>query len=43
MLGVTFFGLIYTPTFYVVCRGLGDRLSRWRPWAPWTISLQPAE
>jgi len=28
MLGVTVFGLLYTPTFYVVCRMLGDRLSR---------------
>ena len=24
MLGVTAFGLIFTPTFYVVCRALGD-------------------
>jgi multidrug efflux pump subunit AcrB len=30
MLGVTGFGLIFTPTFYVVCRALGDRLSRRR-------------
>ncbi|WP_156350990.1 efflux RND transporter permease subunit, partial [Achromobacter sp. 2789STDY5608628] len=28
MVGVTVFGLLYTPTFYVVCRTLGDRLSR---------------
>ena len=28
MVGVTVFGLLYTPTFYVVCRELGDRLSR---------------
>lgn len=28
MLGVTGFGLIFTPTFYVVCRALGDRLRR---------------
>ncbi|WP_424626057.1 efflux RND transporter permease subunit [Achromobacter marplatensis] len=28
MVGVTVFGLLYTPTFYVVCRKLGDRLSR---------------
>ena len=27
MLGVTGFGLLYTPTFYVVCRALGARLS----------------
>ena len=31
MIGVTGFGLLFTPTFYVVCRGLGDRLSRLRP------------
>jgi multidrug efflux pump subunit AcrB len=30
MAGVTAFGLIFTPTFYVVCRGLGDRIARWR-------------
>ncbi|BBC72184.1 RND transporter [Altererythrobacter sp. B11] len=30
MLGVTGFGLIFTPTFYVVCRGLGDRIARLR-------------
>jgi len=27
MLGVTGFGLIFTPTFYVVCRSLAERLS----------------
>ncbi len=26
MVGVTFFGLIFTPTFYVVCRWLADKL-----------------
>jgi hydrophobe/amphiphile efflux-1 (HAE1) family protein len=41
MLGVTGFGLIFTPTFYVVCRALGDRLSRRRPVAD--AQLQPAE
>ncbi|QNM82434.1 multidrug efflux RND transporter permease subunit [Sphingomonas sabuli] len=30
MVGVTAFGLIFTPTFYVVCRGLGDRIAAWR-------------
>jgi HAE1 family hydrophobic/amphiphilic exporter-1 len=30
MLGVTFFGLLFTPVFYVICRQLGDMLS-WRP------------
>jgi hydrophobe/amphiphile efflux-1 (HAE1) family protein len=28
MLGVTFFGLVFTPTFYVAARGLAERLSR---------------
>src|SRR3546814_2170293 len=27
MIGVTAFGLIFTPTFYVVCRALGDRVA----------------
>ena len=30
MLGVTGFGLIFTPTFYVVCRALGDRIAALR-------------
>jgi len=30
MIGVTGFGLVFTPTFYVVCRGLGDRFARRR-------------
>ena len=36
MVGVTFFGLIFTPIFYVLMRGLGERLSRKRaePEAP---------
>lgn len=29
MFGVTFFGLLFTPVFYVICRGLGDRVTRW--------------
>jgi hydrophobic/amphiphilic exporter-1 (mainly G- bacteria), HAE1 family len=28
MLGVTFFGLLFTPVFYVVCRWIGSLLSR---------------
>jgi HAE1 family hydrophobic/amphiphilic exporter-1 len=28
MLGVTLFGLVFTPLFYVVCRWLGAKLSR---------------
>ena len=27
MIGVTFFGLVFTPVFYVVCRALGDRFA----------------
>jgi hydrophobe/amphiphile efflux-1 (HAE1) family protein len=44
MLGVTGFGLVFTPTFYVVCRALGeciDRL-RGRPTEPRHIAV-PAE
>jgi len=28
MAGVTAFGLLFTPTFYVVCRALADRMPR---------------
>jgi hydrophobe/amphiphile efflux-1 (HAE1) family protein len=30
MVGVTGFGLLFTPTFYVVCRGIGDRIANRR-------------
>ena len=30
MIGVTFFGLIFTPVFYVVSRGLGRLFAKWR-------------
>ena len=30
MIGVTAFGLLFTPTFYVVCRALGDRIAALR-------------
>ncbi|MGI4878242.1 MAG: efflux RND transporter permease subunit [Janthinobacterium lividum] len=40
MIGVTGFGLLFTPTFYVVCRALAQRMSR-RHDAP--AALQPAE
>jgi len=48
MIGVTAFGLLFTPTFYVVCRALGDRLARARGKRPaagpdLSGSLQPAE
>ncbi|PZU10173.1 efflux RND transporter permease subunit [Sphingomonas sp.] len=41
MIGVTGFGLLFTPTFYVVCRALADRFARKTPEAP--LHLQPAE
>ena len=43
MIGVTGFGLIFTPTFYVVCRALGARLARHRAARPDDAALQPAE
>ncbi|PZQ24169.1 MAG: hydrophobe/amphiphile efflux-1 family RND transporter [Sphingopyxis macrogoltabida] len=44
MIGVTAFGLLFTPTFYVVCRALGDRIARWRGrGASPEPALQPAE
>jgi hydrophobe/amphiphile efflux-1 (HAE1) family protein len=44
MLGVTGFGLVFTPTFYVVCRALGDRVARLRGRGPNADPvLQPAE
>jgi multidrug efflux pump subunit AcrB len=45
MLGVTAFGLIYTPTFYVVCRTAADRVAELRRRRGGTASpvLQPAE
>jgi hydrophobe/amphiphile efflux-1 (HAE1) family protein len=41
MIGVTAFGLIFTPAFYVICRWLAERLSR-RGTGP-AASAQPAE
>jgi multidrug efflux pump subunit AcrB len=41
MIGVTAFGLIFTPVFYVLCRWLAERLGR-RPAAP-EATPQPAE
>jgi hydrophobe/amphiphile efflux-1 (HAE1) family protein len=35
MIGVTIFGLMFTPVFYVVCRVLGERLPRPKKFAPW--------
>ncbi|CAN5473067.1 multidrug efflux RND transporter permease subunit [soil metagenome] len=44
MIGVTGFGLAFTPTFYVVCRALGDRFGRKARRGPTPAPmLQPAE
>jgi len=43
MAGVTGFGLLFTPTFYVVCRALGDALVRRRRRPAVHAALQPAE
>ncbi|MHA6720461.1 efflux RND transporter permease subunit [Sphingomonas sp. RS6] len=43
MIGVTGFGLLFTPTFYVVCRTLGERLARRRRAGGHDATLQPAE
>jgi multidrug efflux pump subunit AcrB len=43
MLGVTAFGLFFTPTFYVVSRTLGDRFARWRGRPGQGVALLPAE
>ncbi len=40
MIGVTAFGLVFTPTFYVACRALADRMGRARSRG---AELQPAE
>jgi hydrophobe/amphiphile efflux-1 (HAE1) family protein len=43
MIGVTTFGLVYTPTFYVVSRKLADRVAEWRRGRGGQLILQPAE
>jgi hydrophobe/amphiphile efflux-1 (HAE1) family protein len=45
MMGVTAFGLLFTPTFYVVCRALGDRIAsrRQNRGGEPQMQLQPAE
>ncbi|PTQ09983.1 hydrophobe/amphiphile efflux-1 family RND transporter [Sphingomonas oleivorans] len=43
MIGVTFFGLVFTPVFYVACRTLAERLGRRRRAASEGTTLQPAE
>src|SRR5262245_4495784 len=42
MIGVTTFGLIFTPIFYVVCRWIAEKASRRRP-APREAPPAPAE
>ena len=42
MIGVTGFGLLFTPTFYVVCRALAMRFTRRRE-RDYPATLQPAE
>jgi multidrug efflux pump subunit AcrB len=42
MLGVTFFGLIFTPVFYVVCTALSELRFRWRkPEVPPDATFKP--
>ena len=41
MIGVTVFGLIFTPVFYVLCRAMGARL--WKPPHEVVAAEQPAE
>jgi Cu/Ag efflux pump CusA len=48
MAGVTGFGLLFTPTFYVVCRALADKVASKRTGRPKSAgqgshALQPAE
>ncbi len=43
MFGVTGFGLLFTPVFYVVCRTLGEKFARRRPILNADAALQPAE
>ena len=42
MIGVTAFGLVFTPTFYVISRQFAARLAGWRS-SRGTPALQPAE
>ena len=42
MIGVTFFGLLFTPLFYVVCRWLGAVFSRKKPQATPPQGASPA-
>jgi len=41
MIGVTFFGLMFTPAFYIISRNLGDTISRWSK--PRNVAAAPTE
>jgi multidrug efflux pump subunit AcrB len=43
MIGVTVFGLIFTPVFYVACRALSDRLPKHKPPPPPTPNTSSAQ
>ena len=43
MIGVTLFGLIFTPAFYVVCRWIADKMSRRKRTLAPEASTHPAE
>ena len=46
MIGVTIFGLLFTPSFYIISRKAGDAVSRWtkkRPASPPEAAPGPAE
>jgi multidrug efflux pump subunit AcrB len=43
MIGVTLFGLIFTPAFYVVCRWIADKTSRRKRVLAPEASTHPAE
>jgi HAE1 family hydrophobic/amphiphilic exporter-1 len=43
MIGVTVFGLIFTPVFYVACRSLSDRLPKHKPPPPPTPNTSSAQ
>ena len=43
MIGVTAFGLVFTPTFYVVCRQAAERFAARRNRRGGAPALQPAQ
>ena len=43
MIGVTAFGLVFTPTFYVVSRKAAATFAEWRSGRGGAAALQPAE